>query len=263
MAGGLGKPSILFVHGACHIPDIHYCELLRTLENNGFDVFAPRLPTNYEKEYGHVGLADDATFIRTQALNLINQGRYLLIVCHSYGGMVITSGLSSDLNVNNRQSVGKPGGILHLFYLCALIPLLGESMMDVVSKHGSLLELDVDEEGYGKPKNAIEAFYNDIDLVCATSLTEKLVKHPVQASATPVSNISWRYFPITYVFCTLDKCVLIECQREMIRKLEAFGKSDISVNFLESGHSPFLSKTMETAALIQDAWDHSITHVRL
>jgi len=204
------QPSILFVHGACHLPDMHYRELLHSLQANGFDVFAPRLPTSFQGKMNFVGLVNDAKFIRAQAEQLLDQGRYLLIICHSYGGMVITSGLDSQLSVRARCHASKPGGILHLMYLCAFLPRLGQSLVDLISIHESLLNLNVDEDGYGEVTNAIESFYNDIDLLRATCLEASLVKHPIKASTDPALNTSWLHLPITYVFCTLDNCIPID-----------------------------------------------------
>lgn len=66
------QPSIVFVHGACHIPDMHDRELLHSLQASGFDVFAPRLPTSFQGKISFVGLVNDAEYIRAQAEQLLD-----------------------------------------------------------------------------------------------------------------------------------------------------------------------------------------------
>lgn len=70
---------------------------------------------------------DDAQFIRGELELLIDQGQDVVLVMHSYGGVVGTQA-AAGLGKVERQNKGQKGGIIRLFYACSFILPLGHHL---------------------------------------------------------------------------------------------------------------------------------------
>src|SRR5260370_14740714 len=103
-AGGVGpKPAIVLEHGAW-ADGSSWAGVTQRLQRNGYTVYAPPDPLR--------GLANDSA---TLADFLETITRPVILVGHSYGGMVITNAATSDPNVKA------------LVYINAFIPAQGET----------------------------------------------------------------------------------------------------------------------------------------
>jgi len=62
---------------------------------------------------------------------------------------------------------------------------------------------------------------------------------------TTINNIGWLSIPTTYIYTTLDRCIPLKLQKDMVRSVREVNPkafSDPIGEFtLETGHSPFLS----------------------
>jgi pimeloyl-ACP methyl ester carboxylesterase len=103
-------PTIVLVHGA-FAESASWDRVIRELENTGHDVIAAANPLR--------GLASDAQSV-TDLVSSINGP--VVLVGHSYGGMVIT-------NVD-----GKVGNITGLVYVAAFAPESGESAFSLAQR---------------------------------------------------------------------------------------------------------------------------------
>jgi len=110
------KPTFLFVHGAYHRP-AHYQDFIDRVTHAGYDVIAPELPSGRLPTPAHPPEADVDLFATT-ARELADQGRELIAVAHSYGGVVATEAFYG-LGVQARKTQGLPGGIRLLVFVAA------------------------------------------------------------------------------------------------------------------------------------------------
>lgn len=113
------KPIVLLIHGAWHIP-LHYRYLTDGLRSSGYTVLAPSLvTTGYDDSIdGKTHL--DATYqVRAFILPYLDQGHKIVIVSHSYGGIIATQ-TSVGLTLGERAAQGLKGGIISLVYISAL-----------------------------------------------------------------------------------------------------------------------------------------------
>lgn len=111
------KPTVLIVHGAWHTPQ-HYSKLLQAFQSSGYEAICPFLPTCNGAVPPNKKLTDDVALIRQTAKDLLREGKELVTVCHSYGGIVATEALHS-LSVKR------------IIYLCAFVPLRGEGLAGI------------------------------------------------------------------------------------------------------------------------------------
>lgn len=125
----MDKPVILLVHGAWH-PPILYDSLKYALGARGCELLVPKLAT---VGLGKTGLSWDAdvAMLLGIATPLFDQGRSVVLVGHSYGGIPACIATRGN-GIDDRRAVGKRGGFSHLVFLCAFaMPARGMSVLSV------------------------------------------------------------------------------------------------------------------------------------
>lgn len=124
----MSKPSILLIGGAWHTPE-HFRPLRNLLEKAGYAVLCPRLPTNslYPPQDA---LEQGVKLVRTLATQLIDEGKEIIVLMHSYGGYFGTEGLTG-LGIKERAPKGLAGGIKWLAYMAAGLPRKGMGATDI------------------------------------------------------------------------------------------------------------------------------------
>lgn len=231
--------TALVIHGAWHVP-AHYVRLEKHLQDKGYQVTIPRLPSTNGMVPPDKTMKDDVAVIEAQATELVESGRTVVVICHSYGGMVTTNALTAELSASERKQAGKAGGIVQLIYICAFIPQLDKSVVDYIADAGAALKFEFNDKGNVSPENPIEGFYNDMQDADAKAAAEQIVTCPFEILTSKTTRVAWLHFPVAYVHCEFDQAVPIELQRRMVKAVTD-GESPMEVLSLPSSHSPFLS----------------------
>jgi hypothetical protein len=81
-------------------------------------------------------MADDAAHIASVVSPLVDAGKEIVLVAHSYGGVPVTESIKG-LSLKERASNGQKGGIKSIVYFAALVPKLGESCGVTTADGGS------------------------------------------------------------------------------------------------------------------------------
>jgi pimeloyl-ACP methyl ester carboxylesterase len=108
------QPTIVFVPGAFHTPD-YYNPVRSLLEAKGYVTEAVSLLSLGDSTSS---MADDAAAIRAVTSKLADEGHQVVLVMHSYGGILGTES-AKELGCGLRRKAGKTGGIVALIYLAA------------------------------------------------------------------------------------------------------------------------------------------------
>lgn len=108
------KPVIVFAIGAWHTPK-HYSKVQTRLEASGFEVVIPAHPSTNEARPPNAGLAEDTAHARAEIEKLVDAGKRVVVIGHSYGGMVATNGLPG-LGLESRKANGQVGGVINIIY---------------------------------------------------------------------------------------------------------------------------------------------------
>lgn len=125
----LPKPTIVVVPGAWHSPS-HYDELITRLHQAEFPTLCLALPTLNPQNPHEVNVAADSTFIREKMLlPLLEAGKDIMLVMHSYGG-VPGSCAAKGLSKGERSSQGHSAGISGIVYLAAILAGESESLFE-------------------------------------------------------------------------------------------------------------------------------------
>jgi pimeloyl-ACP methyl ester carboxylesterase len=171
------------------------------------------------------------------------------VLAHSYGGIVASEALTSDLYANEVTK-----GIVHIILLSAWLVQPADTIEDVIGKYGFQCKVDLGNNGVGTvfAKNAAEAFFNDIDSATAEELAKGNVTHNWLAVSEKVTGAPWKDLPTTYVHCTRDLAIMLPLQKSMVQEaINAGGASEFVTEIIDSGHCPFLSKPDELISIVK------------
>ncbi|KAI2472426.1 alpha/beta-hydrolase [Annulohypoxylon bovei var. microspora] len=226
------KPTILLLHGAWHIP-LHYRSLIDPLRSSGYTVLAPQMVTT-----GCDDSIDDKTYIdatdqiREYLRPLLEQGRKIAVVAHSFAGIIAT-GAAAGLTLEDRAAQGLQGGIISIVYIASLIePEHGRPDKPIPFPPGwtDYKKRPVPEE------MARMFFYDDVEESRQKHALQMIVWQSESSYDTTERSIAASDIraPKTYVVCKKDKIVPPEKQYE---RAAAAGATVVE---LDCAHSPFL-----------------------
>jgi len=243
------KTAVLIVHGAYFLPE-SWTPFMVSLTNAGFLTKCPRLPTCGDSRPPTATFPEDVAAVRNAAIELAHAGHPIIVLAHSYGGMVASEAIHPDL-------YAKPpaGGVVALVYLSAFLVLPGQSLSDLLGKYGfqSKVDLGSNHDGTVYAKNAPDSFYNDIDTPRAQELAAANVTHNVTAFAGKAENSPWKDLLTVYVHCERDMSIFVDLQRSMVKDaLELGGAKQLVTKSCDSGHCPFLSVPGQVLKIVED-----------
>jgi pimeloyl-ACP methyl ester carboxylesterase len=125
------KPTVVIVPGA-FCKGVVFTKLIEPLTAHGYEVIALDNPTIGRRDPDPPAtLSDDAANFRNVITKLADDGKDVVVIAHSYGGMVATEG-AKDLGKDDRKAAGKEGGIVRLLYLAAVVAPVGGSASSVM-----------------------------------------------------------------------------------------------------------------------------------
>ena len=124
------KPTILLAHGAWHPPHL-YDPLKQALAKHGYTLAVPALPTMGVDATG-IGWDADVKALLEHAEPLFAQGKEVVLVAHSYGGIPACVATRGN-EVAERAKAGLPGGFRRVIFLCAFaLPVAGLSNLTAI-----------------------------------------------------------------------------------------------------------------------------------
>ena len=132
LTGFRTQPTIVLVQGSFQIRKV-YDKLIGGLVARGYHTVHPELPScsnTDSTDFPKLSLVDDALAIRTELTRLIEyEGKTVVVVMHSYGGLVGSEATTEELSFAKRQALGLPGGVVHLFLYSAFLLNEGQSVL--------------------------------------------------------------------------------------------------------------------------------------
>lgn len=163
----------------------------------------------------------------------------VMLVGHSYGGIVITDAAAGH------------GNVKHLVYLGSVMPERGETMASLGGSRepGPWMDPRPEDGTMGiKAELTPDAFMQDCDEAAVAGGLKRLTRQPLAVFGQTPRAVAWHEKPSTYIVCAEDRATPPEAQREYARRA---GK----VVEIPTDHHPFLSRPELLARVLAEAAD--------
>ncbi|HEY4109627.1 alpha/beta hydrolase [Puia sp.] len=222
-----GIKNVVLVHGA-FADGSSWAKVIPILQSNGYRVVAVQNPlTSFEEDVAAARRA------------IASMDGPVLLVAHSYGGMVITE-------------AGNDPKVAGLVYVDALIPEDGQSVADVIKPYPPSpgnKEFQQDASGF------LSLSFKGINSYFAQDLSaqERKVLYATQtpwaakATVTPITKAAWKNKPSWCIIGLNDKTIPPALTRVEAKMIHA------TTLELSSSHVPMLSQPVKVAAYIMRA----------
>ena len=230
--------KVVFVHGALVFDGAWWWHrMVEPLAALGMATRAVELPSCVAPPLPPVeALGDmhaDADAVRAA---LDEEDEAVVLVGHSYGGMVMTDAAAGQENVK------------HLVYVTSVMPERGETMASFGgSELGPWMDPREEDGTMGvKAELAPEAFMQDCDEEAVAGALRRLTRQPLTVFGQAPRSVAWHQKPSTYVVCAEDRATPPEAQRGYARRADR-------VVELPTGHHPMLSRPELLARVLAEA----------
>jgi pimeloyl-ACP methyl ester carboxylesterase len=229
-------PTILLVHGA-FAESASWNSVIERLQARSFAVIAVANPLR--------SVAGDAAYVRDVIAGV---GTPVVLVGHSYGGMVIT-----EAAAGNDAVVG-------LTYVAGFTPEHGESANELAGKFpgstlASALVVNSLSSGGNEFTIAKESFHQQFaadvpaDTAAVMAATQRPVTEVALTDGLPTDVPAWRTIPSWFVFGSKDRNIPAEVIRFMAKRAGSRGTREIA----GASHALSVSCPEPVAAVITEA----------
>jgi len=219
--------NIVLVHGG-FVDGSGWEGVYRTLKKDGYNVSIVQNPT--------LSLANDVAVAKR---TLASQDGPVILVGHSYGGVVITE-------------AGNDPKVVGLVYITAFAPDKGESVATLIKDPppgAPVPPILPPQDGFlfldrGKFR---ASFAGDVESEKASFMADSQVPWGLEALGGVISEPAWKAKPSWYLIATDDKMIPPDAQRSMSRRA---GSTVVEV---KGSHAIYVSQPEAVAALIEQA----------
>jgi pimeloyl-ACP methyl ester carboxylesterase len=232
------KPTVVLVHGA-FADASGWSRVINGLQQRGYPVIAPANPLR--------GLASDAAYLKSFLATIDGP---IILVGHSYGGMVITNAANGNPNVKA------------LVYIAAYAPDVGDSVasLETLAPGGGIGPATLTLRPFPAPdgSQALEGYittglFRDIfaaDVPRLTAAAMAVSQRPAALSllGEPSGPPAWKSIPSWYLVAGQDNAIGTQVERIMAQRIHAHtAEAD------GASHAVMVSHPEETTRLILDA----------
>lgn len=228
------KPTIVLVHGA-FADSSGWNDVIARLEADGFPVIAAANPLR--------SVTGDAESVASVVRSIPGK---VILVGHSYGGVVITDAAKGNPNVTA------------LVYVAGFVPAPGESALVLAGKFpgstlgAALAPVKLPDGGtdlYIQPAKFHAQFAADVpaDQAVLMAATQRPVTQ--EALAEPSRFATWRSLPSYVIYGSADRNIPAAAMVFMAERAHA--KKTVAV--ADGSHALMVSHPEEVAAIIEDA----------
>lgn len=210
----------------------------------------------------------DVASIHTAITTELRQGRDVLLVAHSYGGIPGCEALAG-IPQSPAENDGKPvGRILGIVFVSAFVAEQGQSLITSYHKRADWVRIEVclqipildftanisvQDNGLCYVKTPGPSLYSSVSSSSMVSdFVERVVPQAAKSFAAETKHEVWKEFPCYYIRCTEDRAMLVAQQDFFIARLRRLAKRCVVVKDLPSDHAPFACMPEKLADLTEE-----------
>ncbi|KAK5996464.1 Alpha/beta hydrolase nvfD-like protein [Cladobotryum mycophilum] len=246
----MSKPTFVLVPGAWHKPET-WGPISAKLEAQEYKCVAMTLPSTLGDR--NTSLADDVSATRELILAETTQGRNVVVVAHSYGGLLGSSAIKG-LSIKDKQDETH-GHVVGIVLIGTGFVITGMGFLEGFDGKPPPIWNMNEETGFTDLiVDARELFYHDLPQEEGELWVSKLQNQawkPFIGEGEQVYS-GWKDVPVWYLITSEDKAFPPPAQFAMAEMAKSQG-ADLTVRELDSSHSPMLSRVEETAQILLDA----------
>ncbi|KAI6712533.1 hypothetical protein JHW43_004943 [Diplocarpon mali] len=232
------KPAIVIAPGAWQKP-AGFSSFASQLQHAGYATEVVSYPSVGGTETPLPGLAEDVAATRAVLTKLLEGGGEveILLLCHSYGG-VVGSCAVEGFSVVERERRGEKGGVRLVVYMTAFMIPKGRSLLDMLGGQ-PLPWMNVQGDKTTAVASLLpQVAFNDLPAEQAEQFAQDVTHSSSVVFATPSTFEPWANgIRCAYIFCTEDRALPYPSQQQMAAQL---GPEPVTWT-LKAGHCPFLS----------------------
>jgi pimeloyl-ACP methyl ester carboxylesterase len=245
-------PTLVFIPGSWHKPTC-YDKVTQILhEQHGLKCVSITLPSTTGNPAAT--FKDDIDAAREAISSETTQGRNVVVLAHSYGGMV---GNSAIKGFTRPQDTTSPttGYIIGLVLIASGFTLTGLAFMDPFFGRPPPFWRVNSETGYAElVTSPRDLFYHDVPAEEAEFWVSQLTTQSLKAlfEGGEHAYAGWKDVPVWYIGTVEDRGLPVLVQRMQVGMAREMG-GNVEHRELQTSHSPFLSQPDETATIILEA----------
>ena len=131
-----GTPIFLFIPGGWHSPQ-YFSPLVQALADSGYDSETVTLNINASPPLKD--LEPEVEVILSKLNPLLEAGKNIIVVSHSYGGIPATEAIGRAFAAAD-QGPSHAGRVLRMVYMTAFVPCRGDSMTSMLGEFTEALD---------------------------------------------------------------------------------------------------------------------------
>lgn len=248
------QPTLVFIPGAWHRPTC-YGPIIKLLEPK-LKCVAVSLPSTANNP--EATFKDDLDAAREVISAETSNGRNVVVIAHSYGGMVGNSAIKGFAKPKDaKNSKQQSGYVIGLILIASGFTLTGLTFMDPFFGRPPPAWRVNTETGYAEiVASPRELFYHDVPEEEAEYWVSQLTNQSLKAlfEGAEYTYAGWKDVPSWYIGTVEDRGLPVLAQRLSVGMARGVGAS-VEHRELQTSHSPFLSKPELTVELILEAVD--------
>ncbi|KAJ6470536.1 Alpha/beta hydrolase fold-1 [Mycena sanguinolenta] len=241
------KPTIIIIP-ASFSPLSLYSAVISDLQSHGYSVHGVELETVGRREKAPT-MYDDAAVVASVASKLAEEGKDVVLVAHSYGGIVACQA-SKGLAKTIRKKEGKEGGIVRIVFVAAMVPAEGQPLLALF---GNKIDLPgVELKGEYLEMNADYARnYSDMPPEEASVWAASRREHAAASFSQNLTYAAYKDIPVSYLLCEEDSP---ELQKQIIAGMESvMGGNGVDRHPVKAAHHINASQPKMMAAVVRRA----------
>ncbi|KAH7350439.1 Alpha/beta hydrolase fold-1 [Pyrenochaeta sp. MPI-SDFR-AT-0127] len=237
-------------------PASFYDRVVPLLEKKGYASLLVELKSVNDGQGLTVSMYEDAGAIRSAIMPLVDQGKGVVLVANSYGGIPATEA-TKGFSLAERKALSKPGAIIGIVYMASFIASEGGCINQLmVGRMPENTQKLVDYQTMD-PRTDAQYIFTHLNQADKDEYASRLMKHCSRTFDDPLTYPGYLHIPATYIICTDDIVLPEDFQSTMISAANAKG-ADIVTKKIHADHCPMISHPAEVVDVLMQAAEQGV-----